>query len=265
MLAADARRLAADITAAGGSCELAGLARPGARLPGAARSWRPRPFPPCAARRVHHRSRCAATASIRLRGRRASDHHQAQPRRRRRRHRRRQRHRRRVRHRTRRRGGRIVCSDIDVAPHGRRRTPSSRQVARPSRCAATSPALDDVQQLAEEAQAWFGGAPTLVVNNAGVGAGGTAIGERRLDDWQLDARHQPVGTDPRLPRVRPDPARSRSARRHHQRRLGRRFGAAPGMAAYNVSKAGVLSLSETLAAELSRHAASTSPCCARRS
>jgi short-subunit dehydrogenase len=29
------------------------------------------------------------------------------------------------------------------------------------------------------------------------------------------------------------------------------FGAAPGMAAYNVSKAGVLSLSETLAAELS--------------
>ena len=31
------------------------------------------------------------------------------------------------------------------------------------------------------------------------------------------------------------------------------FSAAPGMAAYNVSKAGVLSLSETLAAELSRH------------
>ena len=31
------------------------------------------------------------------------------------------------------------------------------------------------------------------------------------------------------------------------------FGAAPGMAAYNVSKAGVLSLSETLAAELVRH------------
>jgi short-subunit dehydrogenase len=39
------------------------------------------------------------------------------------------------------------------------------------------------------------------------------------------------------------------------------FGAAPGMAAYNVSKAGVLSLSETLAAELSGTAVKVTVLC----
>ena len=39
------------------------------------------------------------------------------------------------------------------------------------------------------------------------------------------------------------------------------FGAAPGMAAYNVSKAGVLSLSETLAAELSGTAVNVTVLC----
>ena len=42
--------------------------------------------------------------------------------------------------------------------------------------------LDDVSQLAKVAQDWFGGPPSLVVNNAGVGAGGTAIGETDIED-----------------------------------------------------------------------------------
>ena len=34
-----------------------------------------------------------------------------------------------------------------------------------------------------DAQDWFGGPPTVMINNAGVGAGGLPIGEVSLDDW----------------------------------------------------------------------------------
>ena len=82
-----------------------------------------------------------------------------------------------------RRGGRIVCSDVDedaaratadaiVADGGQ---------ATSVRCDVS--ALDDVARLAGQAQSWFGGAPTVVINNAGVGAGGLPIGEVSIDDW----------------------------------------------------------------------------------
>ena len=90
-----------------------------------------------------------------------------------------------------------------------------------------------------------------MINNAGVGAGGHPIGEVSLDDWNWVLGHQPVGADPRLPCLRADPARGRLAAGIINVASAAAFGAAPGMAAYNVSKAGVLSLSETLAAELS--------------
>ena len=44
--------------------------------------------------------------------------------------------------------------------------------------------IEDVELLAKGAQTWFGGPPTVVINNAGVGAGGLPIGEMSLDDWQ---------------------------------------------------------------------------------
>jgi NAD(P)-dependent dehydrogenase (short-subunit alcohol dehydrogenase family) len=100
------------------------------------------------------------------------------------------------------------------------------------------------------AQDWFGGPPTVVVNNAGVGAGGTAIGETDIDDWNwvlgINLWGPIHGCHVFAPILREAGyggiinVASAAA-----------FGAAPGMAAYNVSKAGVLSLSETLAAELS--------------
>lgn len=89
-----------------------------------------------------------------------------------------------------------------------------------------------------------------MINNAGVGAGGLPIGETGLDDWRwvLDINlWGPIhGCHVFAPILRDAGyggiinVASAAA-----------FGAAPGMAAYNVSKAGVLSLSETLAAELS--------------
>lgn len=148
------------------------------------------------------------------------------------------------------RGGRVVCSDIDE-------TAASATVdaiianggeALASRCDVSQ--LDDVTALAKEAQSWFDGPPTVVINNAGVGAGGLSIGEMRVDDWQwvLDINlWGPIhGCHVFTPILREAGyggiinVASAAA-----------FGAAPGMAAYNVSKAGTLSLSETLAAELS--------------
>ena len=149
-----------------------------------------------------------------------------------------------------RRGGRILCSDIDETAAGATADAivDAGGEALAARCDVTR--LDDVSQLAKVAQDWFGGPPTLVINNAGVGAGGTAIGETEIDDWNwvlgINLWGPIHGCHVFAPILR-------------EARYGgivnvasaAAFGAAPGMAAYNVSKAGVLSLSETLAAELS--------------
>ena len=177
---------------------------------------------------------------------------EAQPRGRRGHHRRRQRHRRGVRHRTRppRRQGRVQRHRRDRRAR-QRPTRSSPQAARRWRLRCDVSRLDDVIQLAE-------GVAGLVRRPADPGDqqrrrrcgrhGDRRDRHRRLE---LGARHQPVGPDPRLPRVRADPARGRATAGIINVASAAAFGAAPGMAAYNVSKAGVLSLSETLAAELS--------------
>ncbi|AEV71190.1 short-chain dehydrogenase of unknown substrate specificity [Mycolicibacterium rhodesiae NBB3] len=149
-----------------------------------------------------------------------------------------------------RRGGRVVCSDVDeIAAKA-----TANAILENGGDALALPCdvsqIDDVTALAAEAQCWFGGPPTVVINNAGVGAGGVPIGEMSLDDWQwvLDINlWGPIhGCHVFAPILREAGyggiinVASAAA-----------FGAAPGMAAYNVSKAGTLSLSETLAAELS--------------
>jgi NAD(P)-dependent dehydrogenase (short-subunit alcohol dehydrogenase family) len=149
-----------------------------------------------------------------------------------------------------RRGGRIVCSDIDE--NAARATADAIVAdggqATSLRCDVSQ--LDDVALLAEEALSWFDGTPTVVINNAGVGAGGLPIGDVGIDDWNWVLNVNlwgPIhGCHVFAPILREAGyggiinVASAAA-----------FGAAPGMAAYNVSKAGVLSLSETLAAELS--------------
>jgi NAD(P)-dependent dehydrogenase (short-subunit alcohol dehydrogenase family) len=148
------------------------------------------------------------------------------------------------------RGGRVVCSDIDetAANVTADTINTGGGEALALRCDVSQ--LDDVTALAKEAQSWFDGPPTVVINNAGVGAGGLPIGEMSVDDWQwvLDINlWGPIhGCHVFTPILREAGyggiinVASAAA-----------FGAAPGMAAYNVSKAGTLSLSETLAAELS--------------
>ncbi|MGA8257469.1 MAG: SDR family NAD(P)-dependent oxidoreductase [Nocardioides sp.] len=166
------------------------------------------------------------------------------------------------------RGGRVVCSDIDLASAQSTVdaiTHAGTDAGTDAGGAAVAIAcdvadLDQVTALALQAQTWFEAPPTLVINNAGVGAGGKVVGESSIDDWQwtLDINlWGPIhGCHVFAPLLREqgyggiiNVASAAS------------FGAAPGMAAYNVSKAGVLSLSETLSAELAGTGVAVSVLC----
>ena len=82
-----------------------------------------------------------------------------------------------------RRGGRVVCSDIneDAAHSTAEQIVADGGRALALGCDVTR--IEEVHLLAEQAQSWFGGPPTLVINNAGVGAGGSMIGDTDLGDW----------------------------------------------------------------------------------
>ncbi|WP_410876291.1 SDR family NAD(P)-dependent oxidoreductase [Nocardia sp. A7] len=148
-----------------------------------------------------------------------------------------------------RRGGRIVCSDIDPDRAGdtAELVEAAGGKAIGTRCDVT--VIDEVTRLAATAQDWFGAPPTVVVNNAGIGAGGPVVGEFALDDWQrtLGVNLWGVihGCHVFAPILR---AAGRGSLVNVASAAA--FGAAPRMAAYNVSKAGVLALSETMSAEL---------------
>jgi NAD(P)-dependent dehydrogenase (short-subunit alcohol dehydrogenase family) len=153
-----------------------------------------------------------------------------------------------------RRGGAVVCSDINESAARQTADAIVEAGAKAVAVRCDVSKLDDVAALAEQAQAWFGTPPTLVINNAGVGAGGAPIGEVSVDDWTWTLNVNlwgPIhGCHVFTPILREaDP--SGAPRGIINVASAAAFGAAPGMAAYNVSKAGVLSLSETLAAELS--------------
>lgn len=151
-----------------------------------------------------------------------------------------------------RRGGAVVCSDIDQTAAQKTADAITEQGGKAIAIRCDVSRFDEVQALAEQSQAWFAAAPTLVINNAGVGAGGAAIGDAPLDDWAWTLGINlwgPIhGCHVFTPILRD--AESRAPRGIINVASAAAFGAAPGMAAYNVSKAGVLSLSETLAAEL---------------
>ncbi len=151
------------------------------------------------------------------------------------------------------RGGSVVVSDIDMV--GARRTveviTDQGGSAIAVRCDVAQ--LDDVTALADAAHDFFGDHPTLVVNNAGVGAGGLLIGDAPIEDWKwtLDINlWGPIhGCHVFAPLLRQAAANGERCGIINVASAAS-FGAAPRMAAYNVSKAGVLSLSETLAAEM---------------
>ncbi|APA96368.1 SDR family NAD(P)-dependent oxidoreductase [Nocardia seriolae] len=148
------------------------------------------------------------------------------------------------------RGGEVVCADIDKdradetvrlieQRYGRRAHAFFCDVSR----------REDVESLAMHAELLFGGAPTLVINNAGVGIGGKPVGDIGFRDWEwalgINLWGVVYGCEVFAPQLR---AAGRGGIINVASAAG--FAAAPGMAAYNVSKAAVVSLSETMAAEL---------------
>lgn len=120
--------------------------------------------------------------------------------------------------------------------------------ARVERCDVREAA--QVSALAEVADEWLG-ATDLLINNAGVAVGGP-IGDISLEDWkwQVDINLWGVihGCHFWVPRMR--------SRGHgHVLNVASAAGllAPPQMGPYNVTKAGVIALSETLHAELKRN------------
>ena len=148
-----------------------------------------------------------------------------------------------------RRGGRVVCADVD--PVAAKDTVLLVEAAGGEGLAVRCDVSDEVEvrDLASMAEDWLGGAPTLVINNAGIGVGGRVVGDSSLDDWHrtIDVNLWGVihGCHVFVPGLR---EHGHGGVINVASAAG--FTAAPRMAAYNVSKAGVVSLSETLAAEL---------------
>ena len=145
------------------------------------------------------------------------------------------------------RGARLLLADIDDAglAETARLTRAAGAETGAARCDVAVAA--EVEALAASADERMGGAD-LVINNAGVAVGGP-VGEIPLADWAwimgVNLWGVIHGCHSFLPRMK----RQKSG---HVLNVASTAGLvhAPGMAPYNVTKAGVVALSETLAAEL---------------
>lgn len=155
-----------------------------------------------------------------------------------------------------RRGGRLVVSDVNADAAAATIAALGGAEAHAVPCDVTR--LGDVERLADETDRLLGGVD-LVVNNAGVAAGGP-VGDVPMDDWTWTLGVNlwgPIhGCHVFVPRLR-------RQGRGHVLNVASAAGllAAPQMAPYNVSKAGVVSLSETLYAELAPLAIGVSVLC----
>lgn len=146
------------------------------------------------------------------------------------------------------RGGAVVCADINLAA-------AEETVALLAQVGAKGFAIqcdvgdaEQVKALSEQAEILMQHPTTLVINNAGVGLGGK-FDELTLDDWKWCMHVNLWGVIHGCHYFVP---------KFKQQGFGAiinvasaaSYTAAPEMTAYNVTKAGVRALSETLSAEL---------------
>lgn len=148
-----------------------------------------------------------------------------------------------------RRGGRVVCADVDEA--GAKETVACCERAGGAGLAVRCDVADEraVWDLSERTEHWLDRPPSLVVNNAGIGTGGQVIGETPLSDWRRTLGVNLTGVLHGAHVFTPW-LRAAGSGGIINVASAASFAAAPRMGAYNVSKAAVLALSETLAAEL---------------
>ena len=149
-----------------------------------------------------------------------------------------------------RRSGRVVCADIDLA--SAKETVGFIEHAGGSGLAVECDVSreSDVLDLAAAGREWHGRPATLVVNNAGIGAGGRLVDQTAMAEWQRVLGINLWGVIHGC-HVFVPPMRAEGRGGVINVASAASFTAAPRMAPYNVSKAGVVSLSETLRAELS--------------
>jgi NAD(P)-dependent dehydrogenase (short-subunit alcohol dehydrogenase family) len=146
------------------------------------------------------------------------------------------------------RNARLLVSDHNLASveeTARLARDAGAREVRVARCDVTK--VDEVEALARTADDAWGGTD-VVANNAGVGGGGR-VGEISLEDWKwtidVDLWGVIHGCHVFVPRMRKQGS-------GHVLNVASAAGliCGPRMAPYNVAKAGVVALSETLAAEL---------------
>lgn len=148
-----------------------------------------------------------------------------------------------------RRGAHVLCADIDAASAKETVDLIAAKGGDAIAFVCDVSRSDDIELLRDRAIDWFAGAPTLLINNAGIGAGGHTVGRSDLDDWErtlgINLWGAIYGCHHFVPVMR---EHGHGGIINVASAAG--FAAGPRMAAYNVSKAGVMSLSETLATEL---------------
>lgn len=147
-----------------------------------------------------------------------------------------------------RRGGTVVCADIDLAAAEETVKLINGLGAKGFVFQCDVGDKAQVEQLSEQAEVLMQHPVTLLINNAGVGLGGK-FDELSLEDWQwcmninlwgvIHGCHYFV---PKLKKLGYGAIINVAS--------AASYTAAPEMTAYNVTKAGVLALSETLSAEL---------------
>jgi short-subunit dehydrogenase len=143
------------------------------------------------------------------------------------------------------RGAGLVLGDLDGAGLNETADLAKARGARSVKCLVCDVTrVESVQALAAACDA----AIDLVVNNAGVSSGG-AVGEAPLEDWRWTIEVNLFGVIHGCHVFTPI---LRAQGHGYFLNVASAAGllSAPNMGAYNVSKAGVVSLSETLAAEL---------------
>lgn len=149
-----------------------------------------------------------------------------------------------------RRGGDVVCADIneDAAQETVQMVEALGRKAYAVKCDVSKAA--QVRSLASQAPKLLGGPVTLVINNAGVGIGGK-VDDMTLEDWKWGVDINLWGVIHGCHYFIPALKKAKKGAIINVASAAS-FTAAPEMSVYNVTKAGVRALSETLFAELKK-------------
>lgn len=157
------------------------------------------------------------------------------------------------------RGGSVVCADINLQAAEETVKLVQQKGGQAYAVVCDVGDANAVRDLAEKAESLLNQPVDLVINNAGVGLGGK-FEELSLDDWewcmQVNLWGVIYGCREFVPRFK---AAGRGAIINVASAAS--YTAAPEMSAYNVTKAGVRALSETLYAELKKDNISVNVLC----